>query len=309
MLNTLRDALLTTVVRCPGFLRMRCTTKKQSNRMAAPSPACRDKDLIARVLAGERELFHELVRPYEKSVYRVIRPLLRNEQESEDVAQETILKALKNVHRFRAESKFSTWLVSIAKNEARIRLRRERNLKFHSLDHAADHQGTSFSPAMIADSRELPLQALERKDLRQMLQRAIARLPEKYRDVLLLRDVEEFSNAETAAVLGVTANLVKTRLFRAKIKMQKILTHSLGSPRAQVRNENESVSVLRMWLGRECVGRSKRLRTHSRRQGSCNYVELLVSQADGHPRCTGKVRTGKSMISSKSAPKMRSNRL
>ncbi len=192
----------------------------------------RDGELIVRILAGERELFHELVQPYEKSVYFAAFSVLQNEQEAEDVAQETMLKALRALHSFRAESKFSTWLVSIAINEARARLRHARVLHFESVDQTAPEDDTPFAPAVITDWREVPLQALERKELRELLQKAIASLPEIYREVLVMRDVEEFSIAETAAGLGVNEGVVKTRLLRARLMMQKILAPQLASKRS-----------------------------------------------------------------------------
>ena len=203
-----------------------------TSAVAADSPAIRDAELIARVLAGERELFHELVRPYEKSVYLATFSILQNEQDAEDAAQETVLKALKNLGRFRAESKFSTWLISIAMNEARARLRHARVLKFESVDEPPPDEEGGFTPSVISDWREVPSQALERKELRELLQKAIASLPEKYREVLLLRDVEEFSIAESAAALAVSEGVVKTRLLRARLMMQKILAPKLASKRA-----------------------------------------------------------------------------
>lgn len=196
------------------------------------SQADRDAELIARVLAGERELFHELVRPYEKSVYFAAFSVLQNEQDAEDAAQDTVLKALKNLHNFRAESKFSTWLISIAINEGRSRLRHARILEFESVDQSSEEEDGDFVPAVISDWREVPLQALERKELRELLQRAISSLPEIYREVLLLRDVEEVNIADTAEALGVTTGVVKTRLLRARLMMQKILAPQLASKRS-----------------------------------------------------------------------------
>jgi RNA polymerase sigma-70 factor, ECF subfamily len=193
------------------------------------SAASRDAALIARIVAGERELFHELVRPYEKSVYFAAFSILQNEQDAEDAAQEAMLKALKNLGSFRAESKFSTWLITIAINEARGRLRHDRVLKFESVDQPSEDEDGTFTPAVISDWREVPLQALERKELREMLQKAIASLPEIYREVLLLRDVEDINIADTAKALGVSEGVVKTRLLRARLMMQKILAPQLKS--------------------------------------------------------------------------------
>ena len=208
------------------------TSGASSTHPTTGSAPTGDAELIARILAGERELFHQLVQPYEKSVYFAAFSILQNEQDAEDVAQEAVLKALKNLHTFRAESKFSTWLVSIAINEARARLRHARVLQFESIDDKPQEDDAGVVPAVITDWREIPLQALERKELRQLLQNAIAGLPEIYREVLLLRDVEDFSIAETAAALGVSDGVVKTRLLRARLMTQKILAPQLASKRS-----------------------------------------------------------------------------
>jgi RNA polymerase sigma-70 factor (ECF subfamily) len=204
---------------------------KNSCPSAVDASADRDEELIARIVAGERELLHELVRPYEKAMYFAAFSLLQNPQDAEDVAQETVLKVLKNLHQFRGESKFSTWLVSIAINEARARLRHERLIKFETIDGGADEGDGQVVPAVITDWREVPLEALERKEMRELLLRAIASLPELYREVLVLRDVQEFNIAETASALGVGEGVVKTRLLRARLMMQKILAPQLASKR------------------------------------------------------------------------------
>jgi RNA polymerase sigma-70 factor (ECF subfamily) len=202
-----------------------------SSESAAGASPTREASLIARILAGERELFHELVRPYEKGVYRATFSILQNAEDAEDAAQEAMLKALRSLRNFRAESRFSTWLISIAINEARARLRHARVLKFDSIEQPSQEEEGSFVPALIRDWREIPLQALERGELLEMLRRAIATLPEIYREVLVMRDIEEFSIAETAAALGVGEGVVKTRLLRARLMLQKILAPQLASKR------------------------------------------------------------------------------
>ena len=204
---------------------------EHNSTTSVAGPAQRDAELIARILAGERELFHELVRPYEKSLYMTAYAILQNEHDAEDAAQEAVLKALKNLANFRAEAKFSTWLISIAVNEARGRLRHARVLKMESLDAPQlDDEGTPI-PAVISDWREVPSQALERKELREMLRAAIAALPEIYRETLVMRDIEELSIAETAAALGVREGVVKTRLLRARLMLPKALAPQLASKR------------------------------------------------------------------------------
>lgn len=208
------------------------TVEAQSPRPSAgDSSAARETELIARIVTGERELFHELVRPYEKAMYFAAFSVLQNPQDAEDVAQETVLKFLRNLHQFRGNSKFSTWLISITINEARARLRHERLIKFETIDGAADEEDGQLMPAIITDWREVPLEALERKELRELLQKAIASLPDLYREVLVLRDVQEFNIAETALALGVSEGVVKTRLLRARLMMQKILAPRLAAKR------------------------------------------------------------------------------
>lgn len=194
--------------------------------------ASQDSQLVARILAGERQLFHELVRPYERSVYFAAYSVLENEHDAEDVTQETVLKALKNLASFRGESKFGTWLVSIAINEARARLRHARVLKFDSVDAVQEDEEGEFVPALLTDWREVPSDALERKEVRELLRSALASLPQIYREVLILRDVQEFNIAETAGMLGVNEGVVKTRLLRARLMMQKILAPQLKTEHA-----------------------------------------------------------------------------
>jgi RNA polymerase sigma-70 factor (ECF subfamily) len=187
---------------------------------------CETRDeaqLIASVLAGETQLYHELIRPYERSVYMMALSYMKNEADAEDVAQEAFLKAFHHLATFRSEAKFSTWLVGIALNEARSRLRREAVMRMESIDDAPE-EGGHISPAILRDWREVPSEALERKEVREMLQKAIASLPDIYREVFLLRDVEELNNLETAAALCITVGNVKVRLHRARMMLQKQLT-------------------------------------------------------------------------------------
>ncbi len=188
--------------------------------------ACETRDeaqLIASVLAGETQLYYELIRPYERSVYMMALSYMKNEADAEDVAQEAFLKAFHHLATFRSEAKFSTWLVGIALNEARSRLRHEAVMRMESIDDALE-EGGHISPAILRDWREVPSEALERKEVREMLQKAITSLPDIYREVFLLRDVEELNNLETAAALCITVGNVKVRLHRARMMLQKQLT-------------------------------------------------------------------------------------
>jgi RNA polymerase sigma-70 factor, ECF subfamily len=181
-----------------------------------------EAQMIASILAGDTQLYHQLIRPYERSVYMMALSYMKNEADAEDVAQETFLKAFHHLATFRAEAKFSTWLIGIALNEARSRLRREATLRMESIDDTSDEAGHT-SPAILRDWREVPSEALERKEVRQMLQQAITNLPTIYREVFVLRDVEELNNVETAAALSITVGNVKVRLHRARLMLQKQL--------------------------------------------------------------------------------------
>jgi RNA polymerase sigma-70 factor, ECF subfamily len=185
-----------------------------------------EAQIIASVLAGNTHEFHDLIRPHERSVYVMALSLLHNEADAEDAAQEAFLKAFRNLANFRGESKFSTWLISITLNEARSRLRNKKTMKMESLDEPPEGQG-HVSPALLRDWREIPSEALERQEFRLLLQQAITDLPLIYREIFLLRDVEELSVDESAEMLGITVASVKVRLHRARIMLQKKLVPQL----------------------------------------------------------------------------------
>jgi len=194
--------------------------------MTGISNSTDEAQIIAAILAGNTPLFHDLIRPHERSVYAMALSLLHNEADAEDVAQEAFLKAFRNLRNFRGESKFSTWLISITLNEARGRLRSKKNVKMESLDEPPEGQGT-VTPALLRDWREIPSEALERQEIRQMLQQAITDLPVIYREVFLLRDVEDLSVNQSAEALGISVASVKVRLHRARIMLQKKLVPQL----------------------------------------------------------------------------------
>lgn len=182
--------------------------------------------LIGKILAGENALFHELIRPYERSVYLMAFSMVRDAADAEDIAQEAFLKAYRNLASFRGEAQFGTWVISIALNEARSRLRSKSSMPMQSLDEEPDSPG-AVSPALLRDWKEIPSQSLERLEVRAMLQDAIAALPELYREVFVLRDIEELSTAEVAEVLHITVASAKVRLHRARIMLQKSLVPGL----------------------------------------------------------------------------------
>jgi RNA polymerase sigma-70 factor, ECF subfamily len=195
-----------------------------SNILSKPEHAggSREPDLIARVQRGEPELFYELVRPYERRVYAAALAILRNEADAEDAAQEAMLKAFANIGQFRAEARFSTWLIQITVNEALMRRRRERTVTMEGIEDHRDEEG-DYTPRDFADWREIPSEALERKEVRQKLAEALATLDRKYREVFVLRDMEHLNIQETAEALGISVASVKTRLLRARLMLRDLL--------------------------------------------------------------------------------------
>src|SRR5882724_7422043 len=177
--------------------------------------------LIARILAGDKELFHELIRPYERMAYLTLFAIVKNETEAEDGAQEAVISAYRHLSSFRGDAKFSTWLTTIAINEGRKRLRKAKGAAENSIEEEG-HEG-DYTPTPLTDWREIPLEALERKEIREALRGAVAELPDIYRQVFTLRDLEELNVEETAQALGVSENVVKVRLHRARILLQKRL--------------------------------------------------------------------------------------
>jgi RNA polymerase sigma-70 factor, ECF subfamily len=193
------------------------------------SPAQQDYErrLIQRIRDGEHEAFYELIRPYERRVYAAAIAILRNETDAEDCAQETVLKAFKHIRQFRAEARFSTWLIQIAVNEARMRRRKERAELVEPIDKDKNEEG-SYMPRDFADWREIPSQVLERKEVREQLAEALASLGQMYREVFVLRDMEQLSIEETANALGISTASVKTRLLRARLMLRDLLAPGLG---------------------------------------------------------------------------------
>ncbi len=184
-------------------------------------------ETIRRILAGEKHLFHALIRPCERAIYFLLFSLLRNEAEAEDAAQETAIKVYRKLHLFRGDSQFRTWVLSIARNEGLGRLRKSETRREDSLDALVDGEAGDFTPAILTSWREVPAETLERQELGKLLRDAIDGLPENYRNVVLLRDIEEMDVRETAIVLGITEGAVKVRLHRARALLQRNLAPKL----------------------------------------------------------------------------------
>ena len=200
----------------------------QTQILRLDAKVARERELIERVLAGEKELFYELIRPCERGVFLAAASILGNDADAEDAAQEAFLKAYRNLARFRQESKFSTWLIQIAINDARMKLRKDRRHLHQSIDAGQETNEGDYIPTDFADWREIPSEALEQSELREALNSALESLPEKYRTVLVLRDVQQMSIAETAKALGISEENVKTRTSRARLQMRDRLAPGWG---------------------------------------------------------------------------------
>ena len=186
-----------------------------------------EEALIKRVQNGERDLFYELIQPYERRVYSAAYAILRNETEAEDAAQEAALKAFKHIKQFRAEAKFSTWLLQITINEARMRRRKQQAHVTESIAEQQNEDG-DYIPRDFADWREIPSETLERREVREALMKALAMLGEKYREVFVMRDMQHLSIDETAKILDISTASVKTRLLRARLMLRDLLSPGFG---------------------------------------------------------------------------------
>jgi RNA polymerase sigma-70 factor (ECF subfamily) len=208
-----------------------------TNSQARPSEA----ELIKSVCSGEREAFYELLRPYERMIYATAISVVKNPADAEEVAQEAVLKAFSNIAGFRAKSKFSTWLVQITYNEAKMKLRKARPHLYDSIDEQYQSEEGEYRPRDYADWRPISSELLEQNEIRQALQNAIGALGPTYRDVLILRDLQQLSIKETTIILGVSEATVKTRLHRARLLLRDSLAPGIdgswvnGKPYRKVR--------------------------------------------------------------------------
>jgi RNA polymerase sigma-70 factor, ECF subfamily len=174
-----------------------------------------ERALVAEILAGNHERYYELIAPIERRVYYTAYAILRTEADAEEVSQEAILKGFRGLRTFRGEARFSSWLLSIVANEARMRLRQRREVSLELLK-SPDNED-EYTPIELAEWREIAVEALAQKELAAHLEEALEALPEIYREVLILRDIDGLTIAETSAALEISVPAVKTRLLRARL--------------------------------------------------------------------------------------------
>jgi RNA polymerase sigma-70 factor, ECF subfamily len=188
-----------------------------------------DEQVLERVLAGETPLFEILMRRYNQRLYRVARAILRDDSEAEDVMQEAYVRAYQHLNQFAGRAKFSTWLTRIAVHEALARsYRRKRFADLASQDRATGDLETADPMSNIPSKNPNPEQEVASSELRALLEKSILNLPESYRSVLMLRDMEEMSTAETAECLQISEENVKVRLHRARALLRRELYAQTG---------------------------------------------------------------------------------
>ncbi len=196
-----------------------------------PTPSLTDADLVQRARGGDLVAMEELVSRYERAVYSLARRIVGHDEDAQDVTQQTFLDAIEHLGTFRAESKFSTWLLRIATYAALKILRKRRGLELVSLEAATEPQGDDGAiphPEFIADWRQSPQELAAHAETRRLIEEALEQLDEKHRLVFLLRDVEGFSVRETAEALGISEVNVKVRLLRARLQLRERLTRAFG---------------------------------------------------------------------------------
>lgn len=182
-----------------------------------------DEEIIRRIVAGERELFELLLRRYNQRVYRAVRAILRNPDETEDVMQQAYVNAYRCLHQFEGRSSFPTWMTKIAMREAAA-----RNKKTVSLMHVVPEPKGESTMNDFPEPSPNPEERAVAADLMQHVEAEVAALPETYRAVLLMREVEGLSTEETAACLEVSTEVVKTRLHRARTMLRDALYRRAG---------------------------------------------------------------------------------
>jgi len=182
-----------------------------------------DSALVARAQGGDTNAFNQLVGKYERKVFRLAKNITKNQEDAEDVLQETFLKAYSHINGFQGNSKFYTWLVRIAVNEALMKLRKRKSDKTVSMDEGVD-TGEEVMVREIAVWEEDPEQRYSREEIRAILDEAVASLRPAFRTVFVLRDIEELSTEETANVLDLSVPAVKSRLLRARLQLREKLT-------------------------------------------------------------------------------------
>jgi len=186
-----------------------------------------DEEVVAHVLAGQTALFEIVMRRHNQRLYRVARAILRDDAEAEDVMQDAYVRAYEHLDQFAGAARFSTWLTRIAVHEALARRRRKD--RYEELEHTSEQDPME----RFASLTPTPEQQTSSSEIRGMLEQAVEDLPEPYRAVFMLRDVEEMSTSDAAYALEITEQNVKVRLHRARALLRKALFARAGAVSTQ----------------------------------------------------------------------------
>jgi len=178
--------------------------------------------LVQAAKQGDVSAFEQLVKRYDRNIFRIAQHITQNREDAEDVVQDAFLKAYENLEQFQGNSKFYTWLVRIAVNEALMKLRRRRPERMVSLDEEVKTEEDSM-PREVADWSPNPEQLYSQSELGDILRKTIQGLPAGFRTVFVLRDVEGLSTEETAEALDLSIPAVKSRLLRARLQLRERL--------------------------------------------------------------------------------------
>ena len=219
----------------PGLLAnlVKTPTLSTPNPHRLPSNVAREDEhlLVAAAKAGDVSAFEELVNRYERKIFRLTMNITRNREDAEDAMQDAFMKAYSHLDRFQEESRFYTWLVRIAANEALMRLRKRRPNQV-SLDEPIESED-DFIPQQIEDWGPSPEQRYAQTEMRDILRSVIDELTPDFRAVFVLRDVEGLSTEETAEAVGISEAAVKSRLLRARLKLRQKLDRHFRQDRKQ----------------------------------------------------------------------------
>jgi RNA polymerase sigma-70 factor (ECF subfamily) len=198
--------------------------------------------LIQRILAGEKDLFHDLIRPYERGAFLLAYSILRNQEDAEETVQQAMVKIYSHLAQLTESDKFKQWAMRVIDNEAKMYRRKRRQHLYESIDQSSTEasEEKAFYPKQFADWRDLPSDAVEQTEIREAVAQALAHLPDIYREVFVLRDMQHLDVAETAEALGLGESAVKTRLHRARLMMREALTPIFAKPK---------VSIWERWKG------------------------------------------------------------
>ena len=194
-------------------------------RMSSNIHSGKESELVAAIVAGDTQLYYRLISPYERSVYIMSLLCMRNQKDAEEVAQETFIRAFRDLRAFQGDSKFSVWLFSIALNEANSRLPRQAT-RTTPLDQPHSEEMLA-SPALLHEWQELNSDVVERKEIRNLLLQAVGMLSDIHQQVFFLCDVEGLNVNDTAKILNINTSLVKVTHQRARMMLQRLLAPQL----------------------------------------------------------------------------------